>query len=136
MHGHTETALIIFMWYMSLVCRDINLENILLDKDGHCKLADFRVSKIRIFHGLKITNICGTTPYMALEVIITSYFKCDTFSFKFHLLSFRRSVQNYKIHMNMEIVIFLEAIGETNLEVYSNHMIQYSIWGFIPIQII
>ena len=29
----------------------------------------------------------------------------------------------------MEIVIFLESRGETNLEVYSNHMVQYSIWG-------
>ena len=48
-------------------------------------------------------------------------------SFKFHLLSFLRSVQDYKIHMDMEIVIFLESRGETNLEVYSNHMVQYSI---------
>ena len=30
----------------------------------------------------------------------------------------------------------LESRGETNLEVYSNHMVQYSIWGFFPIQII
>ena len=29
----------------------------------------------------------------------------------------------------MEIVIFLESRGETNLEEYSNHMVQYSIWG-------
>ena len=57
-------------------------------------------------------------------------------SFKFHLLSLRRSVQDYKFHMDMEIVIFLESRGETNLEVYSNHMVQYSIWGFFPIQII
>ena len=48
-------------------------------------------------------------------------------SFKFHLLSLRKSVQDYKIHMDMEIVIFLESRGETNLEVYSNHMVQYSI---------
>jgi hypothetical protein len=48
-------------------------------------------------------------------------------SFKFHLLSFCRSVQDYKIQMNMETVIFLESKGETNLEVYSNHMVQYSI---------
>ena len=57
-------------------------------------------------------------------------------SFRFHLLSFHRSIQDYKIHMDMEIVIFLESRGETNLEVYSNHMVQYSIWGFFPVQII
>ena len=36
----------------------------------------------------------------------------------------------------MEIVIFLESRGETILVVYSNHTVQYSIWGFFPIQII
>ena len=51
----------------------------------------------------------------------------DVSSFKFHILSLRRSVQDYKIHIDMEIVIFLESGGETNLEVYSNHMVQYSI---------
>ena len=49
------------------------------------------------------------------------------FHFSFHLLSFCRSIQDYKIHMDMEIVIFLESRGETNLEEYSNHMVQYSI---------
>ena len=49
------------------------------------------------------------------------------FHFSFHLLPFLRSVQDYKIHMDMEIVIFLESRGETNLEAYSNHMVQYSI---------
>ena len=57
-------------------------------------------------------------------------------SFKFHLLSFHRSIQDYKIHMDMEIVIFLTKRGETNPEVYSNRMVQYGIWGFIPIKII
>jgi hypothetical protein len=48
-------------------------------------------------------------------------------SFKFHLLSFCRSIQDYKIDMDMKIVIFLESRAETNLEVYSNLMVQYSI---------
>ena len=51
----------------------------------------------------------------------------DDYFISFHLLSFLRSIQDYKIHMDMEIVIFLESRGETNLEVYSNHMLQYSI---------
>ena len=65
-----------------------------------------------------------------------SYVPIGVSSFKFHLLSFRRSIQDYKIHMDMETVIFLELRGETNLEVYSNHMVQYIICGVFPIQII
>jgi serine/threonine protein kinase len=67
------------MWYMRLVCRDFKLENILLDKDGDCKLADFRMSEVGIFHGLKMMKICGTRHCMAPEVIIIFDFECDTF---------------------------------------------------------
>jgi len=37
------------MWYMHLISRDIKPENILLDKDGHYKLGDFGLPKLRIF---------------------------------------------------------------------------------------
>ena len=64
------------MWYISLICRDINLDNILLDKDGHCKLADFGLARLGIFDR-KRKSFCGTAQYMAPVVIITFYFECD-----------------------------------------------------------
>jgi serine/threonine protein kinase len=53
------------------------LENILLDKDGHCKLADVGTTQHGIFPGMQGTYYCGTLPYMAPEVIMTFYFECD-----------------------------------------------------------
>lgn len=56
------------------VChRDIKPGNMLLTTDGHCKLADFGVSKIFMAHesakDLFMQTTCGTPWYMAPEVI-------------------------------------------------------------------
>jgi serine/threonine protein kinase len=54
--------------------------NILLDKDGHCKLADFGVCEVGMFPGSRIAGFNGTYGYMAPEVIIMFY-KCDCYTF-------------------------------------------------------
>ena len=41
----------------------------------------------------------------------------------YHLFSFRRSIQNYIIHMDMEIVIFVGIKVWHQHSVYSNHMV-------------
>jgi hypothetical protein len=41
----------------------------------------------------------------------------------YHLFSFRKSVQDYIIHMDMEIVIFVGISCHINTSVYNNHMV-------------
>jgi len=51
------------------------LDNVLINGDGHCKVADFGLSKLGVFDGCKIEGCFGTPYYMAPEVIIITVFE-------------------------------------------------------------
>jgi serine/threonine protein kinase len=59
------------------MCRDLKLENVLVGADGHCKLADFGLAKLGMFHGATANTYCGTPYCMAPEVSTTIHIKYD-----------------------------------------------------------
>ena len=54
----------------NIVYRDLKPENILLDANGHIALCDFGLSKANLSKGDTTNTFCGTTEYLAPEVLL------------------------------------------------------------------
>eukprot|EP01134_Creolimax_fragrantissima_P001290 CFRG1290T1 len=99
-----------------IIYRDLKLDNLLLDQDGHIKIADFGLCKTGMFHDSRTSTFCGTPEFIAPEILKENSYTRAVDWWAFGILIFEMLIGQAPFFGNNEDEIF-DAIMYTEIHV-------------------
>jgi len=102
-----------FMHQRGIIYRDLKLDNVLLDKDGHIKIADFGMCKEKITGENKATTFCGTPDYIAPEILKGCKYNSSVDWWSFGVLLYEMLIGQSPFHGDDEDDLFHSICHDT-----------------------